>query len=506
MRFGLEEHIIEQITNLFEQQPKINKAILFGSRAKGNYKPGSDIDIALQGAELNTKDILNLYVKWDDLDMPFKIDLINYHTLNEPALKDHIDRVGIELYSRWKEKQLKDIGCTFLSGYAFKSSDYCNIGIPLIKIGNIQNKNVTIDPAGDFVLENVVNEKASKYILSNNDILIAMTGQGSVGKVGKLKINSGERALLNQRVGKFICDEKNINIDYLYYVLTSDKYQDLLFNTGSGSGQPNLSPELILATKIPWVNYNEQTAIASILSSLDDKIDLLQRQNKTLEQLAETLFRQWFVEEAEESWEETTLEKHTEVFRGLSYNGNGLTDETLGLPMHNLNSIYEGGGYKYEGIKFYKGEFRDRHLVNVGDIIIANTEQGHEYKLIGFPAIIPDYYGDKGLFSQHIYKLGPLKTSFLSKEYIYYLLMTPNVREQIIAATNGSTVNMLAIDGLQRPAFKLPPKEKVQRFTLIVKNYWIKKNVNYNQIRTLTKTRDTLLPKLMSGEVRVKMN
>ena len=83
--------------------------------------------------------------------------------------------------------------------------------------------------------------------------------------------------------------------------------------------------------------------------------------------------------------------------------------------------------------------------------------------------------------------------------------MTPSVREQITAATNGSTVNMLAIDGLQRPEFKLPPKEKVVEFTTIVSNYWKKKNINQTQIRTLTTLRDTLLPKLMSGEVRVKM-
>src|SRR5438045_1642443 len=82
------------------------------------------------------------------------------------------------------------------------------------------------------------------------------------------------------------------------------------------------------------------------LSSLDDKIDLLHRQNKTLEQLAEPLFRQWFVEEAEEKWIETTLDKHTEVFRGLSYKGSGLTDKGSGLPMHNLNSVNEFGGYK----------------------------------------------------------------------------------------------------------------------------------------------------------------
>jgi len=250
----------------------------------------------------------------------------------------------------------------------------------------------------------------------------------------------------------------------------------------------------------------EQRAIASILSSLDDKIDLLHRQNKTLEALAETLFRQWFVEEAEEGWGTTTLAEHTEVFRGLSYKGIGLSDESTGIPMHNLNSIYEGGGYKYEGIKYYKGDFREKHIVKPGDIIIANTEQGHEFRLIGFPAVVPNYFSKGGIFSQHIYKLSILKNSYLTSQFIYYLIKTPKVREQIRGATNGSTVNMLAIDGLQRPEFNLPPIEKVQVFSEIVGFYWKKKEDNQLQIRTLTRLRDTLLPKLMSGEVRVEMS
>lgn len=82
--------------------------------------------------------------------------------------------------------------------------------------------------------------------------------------------------------------------------------------------------------------------------------------------------------------------------------------------------------------------------------------------------------------------------------------MAPPVREQVVSATNGSTVNMLAIDGLQRPEFRLPPEKLVKKFTENSQKYLEKKNLNYNQIRTLTQMRDTLIPKLMSGEVRVK--
>ena len=159
----------------------------------------------------------------------------------------------------------------------------------------------------------------------------------------------------------------------------------------------------------------------------------------------------------------------------------------------------------YQIPKYYTAEFKERHLVRNGEIIVANTEQGHEFKLIGCPAIVPSFYGEKGLFSQHIYRVILKENSYLTTVFLYYLLMTPNIREQIISATNGSTVNMLAIDGLQRPKFKLPPKEKVVQFSGMVTAWWKKKNLNKFQIRTLEKLRDELLPKLMSGEVRVEV-
>jgi type I restriction enzyme S subunit len=299
--------------------------------------------------------------------------------------------------------------------------------------------------------------------------------------------------------------KKGYDSRFYYYYFRQKQMYEFFQSLDISSVQPSIKVPHLLETKVPILDLAEQQAIAEVLSSLDDKIDLLHRQNKTLEALAETLFRQWFVEEAEESWETTLLSKHTEVFRGLSYKGSGLADEQTGLPMHNLNSIYEGGNYKYEGIKFYKGEYKERHIVKASDIIVANTEQGHEFRLIGFPAVVPSYFGDTGLFSQHLYKITILKESYLTNQFLFYLIMTPKVREQIRGATNGSTVNMLAVDGLQITEFQLPPEERVLQFSDMVVDYWKKRDENQNQIRTLTRLRDALLPKLMSGEMRVEL-
>lgn len=100
MKFGLSASVVERLQRVFAENAKIDKAIVFGSRAKGNYKEGSDLDITIQGKDLNFNDTIQLCRQLEELDLPYRIDLLNYHTIAEPALKEHIDRVGIELFSR----------------------------------------------------------------------------------------------------------------------------------------------------------------------------------------------------------------------------------------------------------------------------------------------------------------------------------------------------------------------------------------------------------------------
>jgi len=344
--------------------------------------------------------------------------------------------------------------------------------------------------------------RLKSHILQPRDLVITRTG-AYLGKVGlfeqfRLPVLAGAFSI------RFRINESAADPIFLKYFFNGKQGQEGMHSIATGSAQPNLNIPRLHSLTIPCPPLPAQRAIASVLSSLDDKIDLLHRQNKTLEAMAETLFRQWFVEEAKDDWEVTTFAMHIDAYRGLSYKGSGLAEVGMGVPMHNLNSVFEGGGYKEAGIKYYSGDFKERHIVRAGDVIVTNTEQGHEFRLIGFPAIVPHSFGDTGIFSQHIYRVVPKEKTYLTSEFLYYLMMVPEVREQITSATNGSTVNMLAIDGLQRPTFRLPPNSKVTAFQKIAKDCRRKAELNHGSIRTLEKLRDNLLPKLMSGEVRVQ--
>lgn len=97
MPFGLSDGVIEKMQQVFAQFPNIEQVLVFGSRAKGNYKEGSDIDLALKGTALNLQTLQSLELKLDELYLPYKIDMVIYDTIANDALKEHIDRVGIVL-------------------------------------------------------------------------------------------------------------------------------------------------------------------------------------------------------------------------------------------------------------------------------------------------------------------------------------------------------------------------------------------------------------------------
>ena len=100
MRYGLSEHAIEKICGVFANHPAIDKVVLYGSRAKGNFKPGSDIDLSLHGAGISLKELGDIDFELDDLLLPYTIDLLVFDNLDHAKLREHIERVGVVFYQR----------------------------------------------------------------------------------------------------------------------------------------------------------------------------------------------------------------------------------------------------------------------------------------------------------------------------------------------------------------------------------------------------------------------
>ena len=496
MKFGISDNIINSIILVLESNSKVDKAFVFGSRAKGNYRDASDIDLAITGIDLNFDDVLQLGVKLDDLNLPYKIDLINYHTIKEPDLKDHIDRVGIELYSSWKECKILELG-KVVTGNTPSSKFPEEFGneMPFVTPTDYKNYNKWIFVADRNLSDKGVNKLKSR-VLPANSILVTCIGSD----MGKIAINKIP-VVTNQQINSIITNEK-VNPDFLYYKLVS--CYDVLRTYGeAGTAVPivNKGDFENIEITIPS-DLKEQINIATILSSLDDKIDLLHSQNKTLEQLAETLFRSFF-QMTNEKNKYVVLGNYVECINGVSYKSSELNPSKVG--MVSLKSFDRNGGFSIEGFKEFTGKYKEKQVVKEGDLIVAHTDITQDAEVIGNPALVisnPNF--DTMIISMDIVKVIS-KADWISIEFLYFLMRTREFKSHCEGCANGSTVLHLNKQAIPTFEFPEPDKTKVAEFTKQAREIVSKVFLNHRQLKNLVKTRDTLLPKLMSGEVIVNL-
>lgn len=501
MKFGLEQHIIDKLIAVFEQHSKVDKALVFGSRAKGNYRPDSDIDVAIKGQDLNTDDIIAMSVAFEEKGITHKIDLINYDTIKEPDLKDHINRIGIELYSRWKEYKLSELAEITSSKRIFYA-EYVNEGVPFYRSKEIINKyNKQEIHTELFITTNKFEEIKRKFgVPVKDDILLT-----SVGTLG-IPYLVTEDDYFYFKDGNLTwfrkIDKSKIDVSYLYIWLQSRIGKQKLDEISIGSTQPALTIAGLKSIDILIPDLAEQTAIANIHSCLDNKIDLINRQNKTLEQLAETLFRSYFPMTNEEN-KYVELSNYVDCINGVSYKSSELNPSKVG--MVSLKSFDRKGGFSIDGFKEFTGKYKAKQVVEEGDLIVAHTDITQDADVIGNPALVisnPNF--DTMIISMDIVKVIS-KVDWISIEFLYFLMRTREFKSHCEGCANGSTVLHLNKQAIPTFEFPEPDKNNVADFTKQAKEIVSKIFLNHRQLRNLVKTRDTLLPKLMSGEVRVNL-
>ncbi|MFA7021447.1 restriction endonuclease subunit S [Aliarcobacter sp.] len=380
-----------------------------------------------------------------------------------------------------------------INGYAFKSQNFLEEQIenslPVVKIKNVANGDVNLKA----VQFHLFDKNLEKYLIQKNDVLIALTGNHPqaitqvVGEVSKYKL--GELAFLNQRVAKIKARE-NMSNDFLYYFLKDDASHDYLASQSSGSAnQANISKSDIENMPISLPPLEEQKAIAEVLSSLDDKIDLLHRQNQTLESLAQTLFRQWFIEEAKEEWEEKPLSKIADFLNGLACQKFPPKNDIDKLPVLKIKDLKDGVS---ENSDYATSDVKPENIVNNGDVIFAWSAS----------LMVKIWNGDKCVLNQHLFKV-------ISKDYpkwFYYQWCKYHLDNFIdIASEHATTMGHIKRSDLGEAICLVPNIDELDKMTEQFNPIMEKLEINSRQIQTLENLRDTLLPKLLSGEVRVKI-
>jgi type I restriction enzyme S subunit len=461
MKYGLSEEQLAEIIAFIKRYPEVKEAILFGSRAIDTYKEASDIDIAIKGEKVNAG--LAATIKFDleeDTFLPFFFDVIAYPTITNEALIKHIDTKGVRLLGdvaagEWVEGVLSDIA--------------------EIVMGQSPDGESCSDNTDDTPLLNGPTEFGIKYPIPvqftdnpkrfsrEEDILFCVRGS-----------TTGRMNWANQAyaIGRGLAAIRHKEgIDYKYFVRgIIDFNLPLLLSSATGSTFPNISKSQLENLEISLPPLPEQKAIAAVLSSLDDKIDLLHRQNKTLEAMAETLFRQWFIEEAKEDWEEVVLGSLFEISSGKGLKKEQLNDNGLYPVLGANGKIGKTNDFLFDEKLLFTGR-----VGTLGNIFIVNKEKV--------------WLSDNTLIFRKI-------TFFY---FIYFTLKTANLADY----NAGSTQPLIRQSDIKEIPVLLPCSKLLTIFESQSEQYFQKQSINKKQIQILEKLRDNLLPKLMSGEVRV---
>ncbi|WP_279499075.1 restriction endonuclease subunit S [Aeromonas veronii] len=328
----------------------------------------------------------------------------------------------------------------------------------------------------------------------------------------------------------------NLNNYFLYYWFCYAAKAGLLEQHFTGTTIKHLTGKAIAALKIPLPPIEFQMALVGVLKTLDDCIALLRETNATLEAIVQALFKSWFVdfdpvharargeqpadlapevaalfpdsfEESElgmvpRGWKVVSVGDVAEVVKGKSYSSKDLVD-SHDTALVTLKSFERGGGFRLDGFKPYSGAYKPSQVVVPGDLIIAYTDVTQAAELIGKPAIVVGVENHQTLVaSLDVGIVRPVEDN-VSRQFLYGLFRTEPFQSHTFAHTSGTTVLHLAKGGVGSFEFACPPVELVKAFTEIADSLAERRQTNIDQMRTLATLRDTLLPRLISGQLRL---
>ena len=396
-----------------------------------------------------------------------------------------------------------------LSGFAFKSKDFLNCGVPVIKIKNITQEGVTLEDVSYISKE--LADKNEKYHLNYNDILIALTGShinqmsSVVGRIARIKYH--EDSLLNQRVGKvFAKDSKLCDIDYVYYFLSQDYIKiSLASKAGGAANQANISPNDVKSLTVRWPDIETQHRIADILSAYDDLIENNQKQIKLLEEAAQRLYKEWFVDlrfpghentkivdGVPEEWNWCKLEDAIQLDPKVT-----LTKERMKqfIPMSALST----SSMVLDESQFTETTSNSGSKFQNGDTLLARITPCLEN---GKTAYVSGLKSDEGAVGSTEYIVMRAKT--INSYMVYLLARTDDFRQSAINSMSGSDGRQrVKSDKLKMLDYLHPTSELVEKFENVEEPIFEKIYRLSKQMQQAKQARDLLLPKLMSGEVEV---
>jgi type I restriction enzyme S subunit len=408
--------------------------------------------------------------------------------------------------------ELRDV-TTDIVDSEHKSAPESEDGYPYVKTSDIENGRINFDDVS-YVDEDAYQEWTRRQTPEPGDIIF--TREAPVGRVGL--IPEDKEVCLGQRTVLIRPDSEKLDNQYLRYLLLSDDIQNRLHSLSTGSTVDHLNLSDLRSFELPELpSLEEQKIIGQTLSNFDDKIDLNKSILELLEEITQSIFGNRFVDyEPYDQFKQTEIGEVPENFeivevddlvwsgRGYSYTSDHLDKENEieeSYPMINLKNVREGGGFQTDGYKYYtESSIKDRYHIERGDLVVAITEQTLDGSLIGSPALIPNINAKKSIISQDLAKIVPNE---IPKLFFYHLFNTGRFDDYTTSVATGTTVYHLSLTSIGEFKFALPPMGDIEEFAETVKSFHEMKYNIIEEINKLESLRNALLPKLISGEVRV---
>lgn len=410
-----------------------------------------------------------------------------------------------------------------------KASDFVDNGIPFVMATDISGGNVNLTNCKFISFE--LSKTLRKGFAKEGDVLL--THKASIGRTAIVPKLDIEYIVLTPQVTYYrIIDKNKLNNRFLKYYFDSKEFQDTL-NTWCGSGSTRayigITEQLNLPVRIP--SLPTQTAIASILSSLDDKIELNNAISKNLEDLAQILFKNWFVDfefpnengkpykssggemvdselgKIPKGWKVGTLSDIIDFSNGYAFNSMELLSSDTGDCYHvfKMGHIKKGGGFNANGTKSYferrKAEKLEKFVLRTGDLLMCMTDMKGIVALLGHTALMNE--DDKYIVNQRVGLLRPRNDLGISYPFLYILTNSNDFIEDLRSRANSGVQVNLSTAEIKNSKIVLPPIDINITFNNAVTPIFDSLFNSSKEKDELSKLRKTLLPKLISGELEV---
>lgn len=432
--------------------------------------------------------------------------------------------------SEWKEYFFSDLLIEPVRNGIYKKKEFHGSGQKIVNMGELFSNPRLFDIEMKRVQLN--DGEKNKALLNKGDLIFARRsltaeGAGKCSIVKEIKEDTTfESSLIRARPNKNICDS-----DFLYYYFSSDLGKNAMYSILRQVAVAGITGSDLMNLKLSIPPLPTQKAIAEILSSLDDKIELNNQINQNLEALAQALFKQWFVDfefpnengepykssggelvdselgEIPKGWRVGMLEEVIEFSNGYSFKSSELLDEDLGNCFHvfKMGHIKKGGGLNAEGTKSYfekdKTSKLGKYVLKIGDLLMCMTDMKGNVALLGHTALMNE--DEKYIVNQRVGLLRPKNSVGIDYPYLYILTNSTLFIEDLRSRANSGVQVNLSTSEIRNTKIIIPDFQTNSAFDQAVKPFFLRLFNSQKENHSLRTIRDTLLPKLISGELEV---